>query len=174
MPNQHTNQTHCKRGHEFIPENIYTDKRGSRYCKECQKAYRQSPEAKESREKFRVSSEGRTYRSIWTAKNRKRVRAQNNLGNAKLKMEVLSHYSVGGTLGCCWEGCIVTDVDMLTLDHINDDGFKHILPGKRQRLSGIALHTWARINAFPEGFQTLCANHNLKKRINKARADRKQ
>ncbi len=29
------NQTHCKRGHEFTPENTYYDKRGSRVCRAC-------------------------------------------------------------------------------------------------------------------------------------------
>lgn len=44
------NQTHCKRGHEFTPENTYFDKRGSRVCRECVnakgrawRAKRQSP-----------------------------------------------------------------------------------------------------------------------------------
>lgn len=29
------NQTHCKRGHEFTPENTYLDKRGGRGCRQC-------------------------------------------------------------------------------------------------------------------------------------------
>lgn len=28
-------QTHCKRGHEFTPENTYIDKRGCRCCRQC-------------------------------------------------------------------------------------------------------------------------------------------
>lgn len=32
------NKTHCLRGHEFTPENIYTDRRGSRNCKACWKS----------------------------------------------------------------------------------------------------------------------------------------
>jgi hypothetical protein len=31
-------QTHCKRGHEFTPENTVIDKRGSRSCRECGRA----------------------------------------------------------------------------------------------------------------------------------------
>lgn len=30
--------THCLRGHEFTPANTYRDKRGSRHCRECQRA----------------------------------------------------------------------------------------------------------------------------------------
>lgn len=28
-------KTHCRHGHEFTPENTYTDKRGSRHCRKC-------------------------------------------------------------------------------------------------------------------------------------------
>jgi hypothetical protein len=31
-------QTHCKRGHEFTPENTHVNKRGSRVCRECSRA----------------------------------------------------------------------------------------------------------------------------------------
>ena len=34
MPNQNTNKTHCNRGHEFTPDNIYLYK-GSRICIIC-------------------------------------------------------------------------------------------------------------------------------------------
>lgn len=32
---QHARQTHCKRGHEFSPENTYLTKRRQRYCRRC-------------------------------------------------------------------------------------------------------------------------------------------
>lgn len=32
-------KTHCKRGHEFTPENTATNKRGARLCKTCRRAY---------------------------------------------------------------------------------------------------------------------------------------
>ena len=31
-------KTHCKRGHEFTPENTYRDPKGSRYCRVCKAA----------------------------------------------------------------------------------------------------------------------------------------
>lgn len=31
----HRAQTHCKRGHEFTPENTWVDRRGSRCCRHC-------------------------------------------------------------------------------------------------------------------------------------------
>ena len=36
--NAEMGKTHCKRGHEFTPENIYIGTSGSRQCRECRKA----------------------------------------------------------------------------------------------------------------------------------------
>ena len=35
--NQNTYKTHCKRGHEFTPENTHTTSEGWKYCRECKK-----------------------------------------------------------------------------------------------------------------------------------------
>jgi hypothetical protein len=35
---QYIGRTHCIRGHELTPENIYLNKRGKRVCRTCQKA----------------------------------------------------------------------------------------------------------------------------------------
>jgi late competence protein required for DNA uptake (superfamily II DNA/RNA helicase) len=32
-------QTHCKRGHEFTPENTIVARNGTRHCRECRKIY---------------------------------------------------------------------------------------------------------------------------------------
>jgi len=34
----HSEQTHCKRGHEFTPDNIYWKKNGGKNCKTCNRA----------------------------------------------------------------------------------------------------------------------------------------
>ena len=86
-----------------------------------------------------------------------------------LKREVLTHYGPKGVLGCCWEGCMVVDLDMLSLDHIHDDGYKHCKEGSTVRLSGRALYYWARLNGYPTDLQTLCWNHQWKKRLEKIR-----
>jgi hypothetical protein len=87
------------------------------------------------------------------------------------KVRALSHYGRAGKLQCKWKNCSVKDIDMLTLDHINDDGGKHVNSYGR-KLTGIALYFWAINNSFPEKFQTLCANHQLKKAIMKKNRDR--
>ncbi len=82
------------------------------------------------------------------------------------KLKILAHYGFEGELKCCWIGCTVTDVDMLTLDHIGNDGAKHRREyTKSGRGGGSTLYDRLIREGYPKGFQTLCANHNLKKHI---------
>ena len=79
----------------------------------------------------------------------------------KIKMEVLSHYSETPMRQCAH--CSMSDIDVLTIDHMNGGGNAH-----RRTLglpSGTTFREWLRRNKFPEGYQVLCANCNLKKRI---------
>ena len=81
----------------------------------------------------------------------------------KTKVEVLTHYGRNGTLVCCYQDCTVIDVDMLTLDHINDDGAADRKANKV--MSGNSVYIHVRKAGYPVGFQTLCWNHQWKKRI---------
>jgi hypothetical protein len=84
-------------------------------------------------------------------------------GGAAVKSEVLAHYSPNGVLGCSWENCGITDSDVLTLDHINNDGAdarKYTKIG-----SGSCSYWFLKKNGYPDGYQTLCWNHQWKKRI---------
>src|SRR5271157_227897 len=91
-------------------------------------------------------------------------RKSENLRNRNLKVEVLSHYGKDNTLKCCWEGCEVADVDMLSLDHINNDGAEH---RHNVGLSGSLFYKWIKKNNYPlePALQTLCMNHQMKKNI---------
>jgi hypothetical protein len=40
--NPFVEQTHCKRGHEFTPENTRVSKSGSRVCRECERAHQRA------------------------------------------------------------------------------------------------------------------------------------
>lgn len=85
--------------------------------------------------------------------------------NHKLKVEVLSHYSIFTIKPMCSvPGCLICDIDMLCIDHINNDGSKH-----RKEVGRARLYGWLKNNDFPLGFQVLCANHNLKKAILRSR-----
>lgn len=122
--------THCRRGHEFTPENSYRitsgPRKGQRHCRACKSVNR----------------------------------------NAQ-KLSVLTHYSSNNILCCSWEGCNITDIDMLTLDHTEDSGAEH---RREIKISGgTHMYGWIVTNGFPEGFQTLCGGHQFKKEIMKYR-----
>lgn len=77
-----------------------------------------------------------------------------------LKREVFMHYS-GGVIKCT--ECNVSDIDILTLDHTNDDGAKH------RKEVGIRIYAWLKSIGYPAGFQVLCWNHNIKKELMRKR-----
>jgi hypothetical protein len=84
--------------------------------------------------------------------------------NEQRKIRVLAHYSGKGTVQCAWEGCTVCDLDMLSIDHVNNDGAKDRGSSDRRR-TGSALYLALEKEGYPEGFQTLCHNHQWKKEI---------
>jgi hypothetical protein len=106
--------------------------------------------------------------------NEEKAQAYRNLVNSRHadhKAEVLSHYGPKGKLGCCWSHCNVKDIDTLTLDHVNNDGAAH--RKKVRGLTSYRLYGWIKNKGFPEGFQTLCWNHQWKKEIARTRAEEK-
>ena len=69
---------------------------------------------------------------------------------------------------CSWPDCEIDDVDMLSLDHIANDGAKE----RREhhtRKSGAAAYRRLRNSGYPIGYQTLCWNHQWKKEIVRVR-----
>jgi hypothetical protein len=92
--------------------------------------------------------------------------------NARLKAEVLAHYGKDSKLQCVWPECEVTDPDMLTLDHIDNDG------AKRRKLepshvTSPVLRSFLKTSGFPSGYQTLCHNHQWKKELSRRRDSKK-
>lgn len=87
--------------------------------------------------------------------------------NTSIKQEVLSHYSPEGILKCSNEECSVTDLDMLSLDHVNNDGAKD--RGTGRGYAGVPLYGVLKREGFPSGFATLCHNHQMKKDIGNRR-----
>jgi len=64
-----TPSTHCLRGHEFTPDNVYLTGEGFRYCKTCQN---------ERVRNFSKSPKGKLKNSTWQRENAGRVRDKNN------------------------------------------------------------------------------------------------
>ena len=70
----------------------------------------------------------------------------------QIKTEVLTHYG-NDKLACV--KCGYSDIRALCLDHIN--GYdKH----DKKRIDSLRLYRYLKLQGFPEGFQTLCANCN--------------
>ena len=82
---------------------------------------------------------------------------------SRLKRIVLSFYGPNKEARRSWPKCEVSDIDMLCLDHINDDGALERKSGIASK--GKAFYRRLRREKFPPGYQTLCYNHNQKKRI---------
>lgn len=99
--------------------------------------------------------------------SRSKARVLQRRLNVQIKLEVLSHYSPDGKLRCSWPDCDVMDIDMLSLDHINNDGAESKRSGGQ---TGIAGYRIVKRNNYPDGYQTLCHNHQMKKEIMRVRA----
>lgn len=84
---------------------------------------------------------------------------QSKQSRQNLKLQILRHYSLG--MPVC-QRCGITDIDILTVDHINGGGNKHIRALNQQ---GTSFYQWLKNQAYPVGFQVLCFNCNVKKRL---------
>lgn len=77
-----------------------------------------------------------------------------------IKLKTLTHYSTCEYPLCAH--CGETDIRVLQLDHIAGGGAKH----RRQinKRAGWSYYLWIEKEGYPEGFQVLCANCNIRKR----------
>lgn len=90
-------------------------------------------------------------RSEWYKKSNTRIK--NKLEREKNKKIVFEHY--GNICGICKED----DVDVLSIDHINNDGKTQ----RKQTGIGSRFYEWIIENNFPTNLQILCCNCNIKK-----------
>jgi hypothetical protein len=99
--------------------------------------------------------------------NRERIRKQTREHRFELRLKLLTHYGKDGKLQCCWPDCGVVDPDILTLDHINNDGAKE----RREtgKTGGLGRYYHLVKDNFPGGYQTLCWNHQWKKEMARRR-----
>lgn len=89
----------------------------------------------------------------------------------RLKFTVLLVYSDCEKPKC--RLCGIDDIDILTIDHIDDNGAElRRASGKGIHFCGRSFYSWLRKKNYPEGYQTLCANCQLKKEIVRRRNGR--
>jgi hypothetical protein len=128
------------------------------------KAYRNK-----NRKKLRLAAQNR-YRL-----NREKILAYCKIWGfqyrAKIKHAVFSLYGPKHQVRCAWTKCAVADIDMLALDHKDNDGnvARRENGGRRK---GYAFYIWL-IKEAKAGrlhrLQVLCHNHNAKKEILRVR-----
>ena len=98
----------------------------------------------------------------WRETNRAKYLASNKATSSRLreeyKISAINIYSNGDAC-CAW--CKQADIDVLCLDHINNNGAECSIREK----AGSGLYRFLRKHDYPEGFQVLCSNCNLKKEI---------
>jgi len=95
-------------------------------------------------------------RNVWNLKNVTSVQKSYSKYKKSIKLKCLKHY--GEKCAMCGEG----DCDVLTLDHVNNDGAKH---RRKTRKSGSAFYLMLQQKGFPDNppLQTLCANCQWRK-----------
>jgi hypothetical protein len=108
----------------------------------------------------------------WRRENLGKYRQYNQdqlLGRARkraaVKWEVLAFYGLDGQAVCV--NCGFANPDALTFDHVNDNGRAERADKWR---SGYSLAAHLKKSGYPEGYQTLCANCNQLKEVNRRRA----
>lgn len=115
------------------------------------------------------------YAKEWRKRNKEKFHTSQKRCYDKIRLECLQYYS-GKDIPEC-RCCGETLLAFLQLDHINGDGAAHRREiGMRQgveeqthqvKIGGNGLPYWLKKHGYPEGFQVLCANCNLGKRIGK-------
>lgn len=130
-------------------------------CKKCRKQYQIKNKDKIHKKSIKYYKKNKDSidkkQAIYNFKNRDRKIEQ----YLKKKLTVINHYTQGKNT-CMWsDGCDINDSDMLSVDHINDDGAEH----RRKIGKNTNIIEWLFKHDFPEGFQILCHNHNYKKEL---------
>jgi hypothetical protein len=127
---------------------------------------RQREDRKQNPEKYRRYYQNqREWKKLWRAKNKDKLKSLGKMYRENIKMEALKHYSP--SLQCV--RCGIADIDVLCIDHINEDGAKQRFQSGRR--TGFSVYYWLRDNNYPEGFQVLCMNCNWKKHLEMERAN---
>lgn len=151
-----------------------TVKNGKKTCRKCkkEKLVKEFGFTKDARfGKSYIDSECKECRKaavyVWRAKNPAKYRLTRLRYNERLKTLVLANYGVKGNAVCV--ACGFNDIRALCIDHILNNGAEERLRLRDKYFAGSIFHRWLRDNGFPAGYQTLCANCNLIKEIERRR-----
>lgn len=158
----------CSKCLGLQPESAFPkNKRGKnglrRWCKTCVGKYQICwREKNRGRRQEYAAKYYRLNREKYLGQHKKNSEVNNlkaQINRQKIKQEAFLHY---GTK-CVW--CNESDIVVLTIDHINNNGGEH-----RRRLKGRKIYDWLKDNGYPDGFQVLCRNCNWKKHIKNSKS----
>lgn len=169
----------CK---QVLPEEMFSHNRRNpdglhHCCKQCKaiqdKAYQEKHKDKVKARKHEyylanqkeISARTSQYAKTHVQKHREWCTKAKN----KLKVEVFSSYS-DGDVKCRW--CGESDVDVLSIDHLDGNGADHRREIYGGNISGGSrFYFWLKKNNYPDGFQVLCFNCQFKKRLTEIRPE---
>ena len=108
-----------------------------------------------------INQDWRSYFKSWmeSSKQYKRRGISTSLKYYENRIKVIEHYSKGKN--CCAR-CGLSDIRVLDLDHINNNGYEH-----RKEIGTLNIIKWILENNFPTGFQILCKNCNWIKELDR-------
>lgn len=115
--------------------------------------------------KDRLNADKLVYHKKRYAENSLAIKIKTAARRDAIKQEVLSHYGREGRAECVL--CGYSDIRALCLDHVMNNGGddRRKSMGKNLGGSGSRFYCHLRKQGLPDGYQTLCANHNLIKEI---------
>jgi len=145
------------------PKTLEQQARRSLYLKQYRQDHKE--ERRLYKQQYRRTHKIQTalYAKHYQRKHLKALEAYSCQWRQKVKAEVLGYYSLNGFPQCVQ--CGITDIDVLCIDHANNDGKQH------RAICGLRIYQWLRRNNYPEGYQTLCFNCNRKKEVLRRRDD---
>ena len=142
----------------------WTRERALAYSREYRKTHKAERSAYAKQYRLKNKDHYDRWRNIYRQNNKSKIQNESAERNMAYKKEAFAAYSDGKI--CCAR-CSVSDIDVLTLDHIDGGGRKHRAAIKLNRI-----YLWVKREKYPPGFQVLCMNCNWKKHIESMRAKR--
>lgn len=134
---------------EFHKNKNFPDRNNRQtYCKECAKAYYNSPKGQEAILTYRLATRDYRLKDLSTRYHTKYKQIREDS-----KYKALCYYSLSTTPSC--QCCGEESLEFLTLDHIEGGGNNH------RKIIGSDIYYWITKNNYPEGFRTLCMNCNF-------------
>lgn len=149
----------------LVKEECNVNKSGIR-CKRCRRDQRSTAKGKKQASLHRKNHRKRHRQALlergklYYREHSEAMRASAREYQLRTKIEVLTHYAMGGEPKCA--ECDEREIQFLALDHVDGGGKSHC---REIGGSGGYVYLWARKNDFPPIFQVLCHNCNYLKSV---------